>query len=58
MRDRVLIVVLVDRALGRLFEFGRRGKIGKPLRQVDRAASERPPRHLADDRFSEQTCFV
>ncbi len=58
MRDRVLVIVLVDRALGRLLEFRGRGKIGKALRQVDRARGQRSTRHLADDRFGEQACFV
>ena len=49
VRDRVLVIVFVDRALGRLLEFRGRRKIGKSLGQVDGATSERAPGHLADD---------
>ena len=55
--DRVLVVLLVDRSLGCFLEFGRSGKIGKPLRKIHRAAFERAPRHLADHRLGEMSGF-
>ena len=55
VRDRVLVVFLVDCALGRFLDFRRRREIGKPLRQVHRAALERPPRHLSNYGLGEQS---
>jgi hypothetical protein len=55
VRDRVLIVFFVDRALGRFLEFRRRRKIGKALRQVHRAGLQRTARHLADNGLGEES---
>src|SRR5208282_2344084 len=48
VRDRVLVVILVDRALGGLFELARGRTIGKALGQIDGAGRERPTGHLPD----------
>src|SRR5208282_3250438 len=58
MRDRVLVVILVDRALGSLFQLDRRRKIGKSLGQIDGASTERPARHLPDYGLGEEPGLV
>ena len=52
-RDRVLVVVGVDRRAGGVLDGLRRGEIGKSLRQIDGVVRVAQPRHLADDRLGE-----
>ena len=51
--DGVLIDVVLNRLAGHVLNQLRRGKIGKPLRQIDAAVQIVQPRHLADDRLGE-----
>src|SRR5258708_7254575 len=57
MRDRVLVVFLVPRALRCFLDSRRRREVGKSLRQVHCPTLKRPPRHLADYGLGEQACL-
>jgi hypothetical protein len=52
-RDRVLVVALVDRPLGGLFEELGRVEVGKPLGEVDAAVLAAHASHLPDHRLGE-----
>src|SRR5215472_15231320 len=58
VRDRVLIVVLVDRTFGGILELRGSRKVRKSLGQIDGATSQRTPRHFTNYRFGKEMRLV